>query len=234
MTKDLMNKIARTAGALYLIVVVTGIFSLVYVPSQIIVRGDALATVNNIVASELLFRLGIASLMINQIAFLLLPFVLYQLLQHVNRNVAVLMVALAVVSVPISMVSIVNRLDVLSLLSGAGYLDIFTTEQLHAQVMMSIKAYSNGILVTTIFWGLWLLPFGYLVFRSGFLPRILGILLMIGCFGILIDVFGRLLFPGYAETAISTYFAMSSSFGEIGICLWLLVMGARQRTALAT
>jgi hypothetical protein len=233
MTKDLINKIARTAGALYLIVVVTGIFSLVYVPSQITVQGDALATVNNIVASEPLFRLGIVSLMINQTAFLLLPFVLYQLLQRVNKNVAVLMVAFAVVSVPISMASIANRLDVLSLLSGAGYLETFTPGQLHAKVMLSLNAYSNGILVTTIFWGLWLLPFGYLVFKSGFLPKVLGILLMIGCFGILIDVFGRMLLPGYAETAISTYFEMSSSFGEIGICLWLLIFGVRKRAALA-
>lgn len=233
MTKDLINKIARTAGVLYLIVVVTGIFSLVYVPSQITVRGDALATVNNIVASEPLFRLGIVSLMINQTAFLLLPFVLFQLLQHVNKNVAVLMVAFAVVSVPISMASIANRLDVLSLLNGAGYLETFTTGQLHAKVMLSLNAYSNGILVTTIFWGLWLLPFGYLVFKSGFLPKVLGILLMIGCFGILIDVFGRMLLPGYAETAISTYFEMSSSFGEIGICLWLLIFGVRKRAALA-
>jgi len=114
MPKDLNNKIARTAGLLYLIVVVTGIFSLLHVPSQLIVPGDALATANNIAASEPLFRLGIASLMINQTAFLLLPFVLYQLLQQVNRNVAVLMVVCAVVSVPISMLSIANRLDVLS------------------------------------------------------------------------------------------------------------------------
>ncbi len=225
MTNDLMNKIARTAGVLYLTVVVTGIFSLVYVPSQITVRGDALATVNNIVAFEPLFRLGIVSLIINQIAFLLLPLVLYQLLQRVNKNVALLMVAFAVVSVPIAMTSIANRLGVLSLLSGADYLETFTPGQLHANVMLSLGAYSNGILVTTIFWGLWLLPFGYLVFRSGFLPKVLGILLMIGCFGILIDVFGRMLFPGYAATAISTVFEMSSSFGEIGICLWLLIFG---------
>lgn len=230
---DLKNKIARTAGVLYLIVVVTGIVSLIYVPSQLIVRGDALATVNNIAASESLFRLGIVSLMINQVAFLLLPFVLYCLLHRVNKNVAVLMVAFAVVSVPISMVSIANRLEVLSLLSGADYLQTFTQGQLHAGAMMSLNAYSNGILVTTFFWGLWLLPFGYLVFKSGFLPRILGILLMMGCFGILIDLFGRVLFPGYADTAISTIFEMSSSFGEIGICLWLLIFGVHTHNPLA-
>lgn len=230
MTKDPGNKIARTAGGLYLIVVVTGIFSLIYVPSQLTVQGNVLATVNNIIASESLFRLGIVSLIIDQIAFLLLPFVLYQLLQQINKKVAVLMVALAVVSVPIAMVSIAYRLDVLSLLSGAGYLETFTPAQLHAKVMLSLAAYSNGILVTSIFWGLWLLPFGYLVFKSGFLPRILGVLLMMGCFGELFDVFGTVLVPGYPETVISNFVALPSAFGEIGICLWLLIMGAGRNT----
>ncbi|MHB8911890.1 MAG: DUF4386 domain-containing protein [Lysobacter sp.] len=224
---DSNDKIARTAGLLYLLVVVTGLFSLLYVPSQLTVRGDALATVNNIVASEPLFRLGIASWMINQTAFLLLPFVLYRLLHRVNKNAAVLMVVFAVVSVPISMVGIVHRLDVLTLLSGAGYLETFTAGQLHAKVMLSLNAYGNGILVATIFWGLWLLPFGYLVFKSGFLPRILGMLLMVGCFGILIDVFGRMLFPGYTATAVSNFVELPSAFGEIGICLWLLISGVR-------
>ena len=225
---DSNNRIARTAGFLYLIVVITGIFSLVYVPSQITAKGDAPAIVNSIVASESLFRLGIASFMINQIAFLLLPLVLYQLLQQVHRNIAVLMVVFAVVSVPIAMAAIANKLEVLDLLAGAGHLQALPPGQLEAGVMLSLNAYSNGIFATTIFWGLWLLPFGYLVFKSGFLPRVLGILLIIGGFGILTDLFGRTLFPRYAETPISTFLEMSSSFGEIGICLWLLIFGARK------
>jgi hypothetical protein len=222
------KKIARTAGLLYLVVVVTGIFSLAYVPSQIIVPGDASATGSNIAASESLFRLGIVAGFICYTAFLLLPFALYKLLSPVGKNVAVLMVAFAVVSVPISFVNLFNKLDVLSLLSGADYLQAFTTEQLHAQVMLSLDAYRNGILVSQIFWGLWLFPFGYLVFKSGFLPRVLGILLMAGCFGYLIDVFGRALFPGYSETAIASFVTLPAAFGEIGTCLWLLIVGARE------
>lgn len=231
---DSNNKTARTAGLLYLIVVITGIFSLVYVPSQITGKGDAPAMVNSIVASESLFRLGIASFMINQSVFLLLPLVLYKLLQQVDRSIAVVMVVFAVVGVPIAMVSIANKLEVLDLLRGAGYLQALPSDQLQGEVMLSLNAYSNGIRATTIFWGLWLLPFGYLVFKSGFLPRILGILLIIGCFGILTDLFGSTFFPGYAGTAISTFFEMSSSFGEIGICLWLLIFGVRKRVALGT
>lgn len=222
-----MNKTARTAGLLYLIVVLTGIFSIAYVPSQITVRGDALATVSNITSSESLFRLGIVAGYMCYTAFLLLPFALYKLLSPVGKNIAVLMVAFAVVSVPISFVNLLNKLDILSLLSDADYLQAFTTEQLHAQVMLSLDAYSNGLLVSKIFWGLWLLPFGYLVFKSGFLPRVLGVLLMMGCFGYLIDFFGRALFPGYAEAIIARFVTLPASVGEIGTCLWLLTMGAR-------
>ena len=225
----MIEKTARTAGLLYLIVVVTGIFSLAYVPSQIMVQGDASATVGNIAASEPLFRLGIVAGFICYTAFLLLPFALYKLLSPVGKNAAVLMVAFAVVSVPISFVNLLNKLDALSLLSGANYLQAFTTEQLHARVMLSLDAYSNGLLVSEIFWGLWLLPFGYLVFKSGFLPKVLGILLMAGCFGYLIDFFGSVLFSGYAETTLANFATKPAALGEIGTCLWLLIMGARER-----
>ncbi len=91
--------------------------------------------------------------------------------------------------------------------------------------MLSLDAYRNGLLVSEIFWGLWLLPFGYLVFKSGFLPRILGILLMMGCFGYLIDFFGSALFPGYAASILASYATLPASLGEIGTCLWLLIVG---------
>ncbi len=219
-------RLARTAGLLYLIVVAAGIFSLAYVPSQTVVPGDAAATMGSITASAPLFRLGIVAGFICYIAFLLLPLVLHKLLSPVGKGAAALMVAFAVVSVPISFVNLLNKLDILSLLSGAEYLRVFTNEQLQAQVMLSLDAYRNGILVSKIFWGLWLLPFGYLVFKSGFLPRALGILLMAGCFGYLTDVFGRVLFPGYPETAMADFVTLPATVGEIGTCLWLLVMGA--------
>lgn len=224
---EMSRKTARIAGVLYLIVVATMMFSLAYVPSQIDVPGNALATFNNIVANESLFRLGIISGLAGYIAFLLLPLALYKLLQGVNRNAALLMVAFAVVSVPVSFVNMLHKFDVLTLLSGAEYLRAFTTEQLHAQAMSSLDAYNNGILVSKIFWGLWLLPFGYLVFKSGFLPRILGILLVLGCFGYLGDFLGRSLFPGYAETTIPRFITLPASLGEIGTCLWLLIVGIR-------
>ncbi len=219
---------ARIAGALYLVVVLTGFFSMIHVPSQVVVPGDASATVGNILASEPLFRSGIVAGLACHTAFLLLPFVLYRLLGHAGKDIAVLMVAFAVASVPASFVILLNRLDVLSLLDNAGYLQAFTPEQLHAQVMLSLDAYRNGILVSEIFWGLWLLPFGYLVFKSGCLPRVLGILLMMGCFGYLINFSGKMFVPGYAETNIAAFVSLPSGLGEIGTCLWLLIVGVRE------
>lgn len=223
---DSNNRTARVAGLLYLIDVVMGIFSLIYVPSHISGHGDASATVKNIVASESLFRLGIAVGLVSDVVFLLLPLVLYKLLSPVNKSAAVLMVAFAVIYVPIGFVAVANQLDILSLLNGDTYQQAFTPDQLHARVMSLMDAYDNRILVSEIFWGLWLLPFGYLVFKSSFLPKILGIFLMLGCFSYLISFFMQILFP---HQTVPGFVMWPATFGEIGICLWLLIMGVRKK-----
>ncbi len=223
------NPTARLAGLIYLVVVLTGIFSLAYVPGQLIVWDDAATTFDQISASEPLFRLEIVSGVVCYIAFLLLPLVLYRLLRSVNETYARLMVALAVVSVPLSLVNLQNKLAVLSLTSGDSYLNALSPEQLQAQVMFYLNQYDQGILLVSVFWGLWLLPFGYLVFRSGFLPKVLGILLMLGCLGYLTNFLGNSLVPGYSALGISSYVRMPATLGEIGTCLWLLIVGVRKR-----
>ena len=219
------SKISKLAGALYLVVVVTGIFSLMYVPSQITVSGDTHATMDNIVAHDSLFRAGIAAFLLKQVAFLLLPLVLFKLLRPVNHNIAVLMVALAVVSVPIALVSLVNRLDALDILNGY-FGQALAPAELQSQAMLSLNAYGNGLLVTTLFWGLWLLPFGYLVIRSGLLPKILGVFLVLGGIGYVAQVFWQILVP---NTSFPDIVLLPAAVGEIGICLWLLVVGVRKR-----
>lgn len=222
-----LDKTARTAGLLYLVVVLTGIFSLAYVPSQITMHGEASAIASSVADSKQLFRLGIVASCVCYTAFLMLPFALYRLLRPVGRNAAVLMVAFAVASVPISFVNLLNKLNALSVLTNAGNLQGFTTQQVEDMVMLSLDAYGNGLLISELFWGLWLLPFGYLVFKSGFIPKVLGILLMAGCFGYLIDFFASVLVPGYADTIAASIATKPAALGEIGICLWLLVFGAR-------
>lgn len=224
---NLNKKTGRIAGLLYLIVVATGIFNLAYVPSKLIVQGNAATTFNNIVANETLFRLGILSGLICYTAFLLLPLVLYKLLNPVNKTYAVLMVVFAVVSIPISFINIGNKFSVLTLISKADFLKRLEVDKLQEQVLFYLHLYSNGNQIASIFWGLWLLPFGYLVYKSEFIPKILGVLLMFGCFGYLIDFIGGFLFPNYDKTIISTFITKPGSIGEIGICLWLLIIGTK-------
>lgn len=224
------KRTARIAGLLYLIVVLTGMFSLAYVPSQINAGDDAAATVRNLIAHESLFRLGIVAGLVCYTAFLLLPLALYKLLSPYGRQWALAMVAFAVVSVPLAIVATLNKFEALSLLSGADHLQAFSAEALQAQVMLALDAYGDGLLATQIFWGLWLLPFGVLVYKSGILPRLLGVLLVLGCFGYLIDFTGRMLFPGYVEAGVGGFVRLPAALGEIGTCLWLLVMGAREKS----
>jgi hypothetical protein len=224
------SKLARLAGLLYLIVVVFGVYRLVYVPSQIIVHDDMHATINHIVASEFLFRSGIASALVEQVAFLFLPLVLFRLLHTVDKPMAVLMVVLVIVSVSIALAGLSYQLDVLALVSEAQHGQVSAPGQLELLVKQSFNAYDNGLLITELFWGLWLFPFGYLVFKSGLLPKILGVFLMIGCFSYVGEVFGSILFAHYSATVISIYIRLPAAVGEIGTCLWLLLMGVRRPT----
>lgn len=219
------NKTARIAGLLYLILVISGITNLMYIPSKLIVWESAAETLENIMNSEMLFRLGIVSGIITFLTFLLLPLVLYRLLFEVNKMYAALMVIFAVISVPISFVNMLNKFSVLTLIGKANYLKDLDVSEIQLQVMFYLDSYNNGIEISQIFWGLWLFPFGYLVYKSGFLPKVLGILLMAGCFGYLITFFGGFLSPNFHKTAVSTIVGLPASIGEIGICLWLLIMG---------
>lgn len=216
----------RLAGGIYLMLVLTGIFNLIYVPSKLIVWSDASATVANISEFNFLFRAGITVGIISYVIYLLLPLVFFDIFKNVNRRFAVLMVALAVVSVPVSLFNMVDKVNVLTLLSDANYLSTLSAEQIQTKVMLLLKSYSNGIAVVQIFWGLWLFPLGYLIFKSAYLPRILGILLMLGCFGYLTRFFAHFLFP---EVDIPSIVSKPASIGEIGTCVWLLIMGIKEK-----
>jgi hypothetical protein len=219
---------ARTAGFLYLILAVTGGFSMLYVPS-LIVPGNAAATANNIVAYESLFRLGVVSGLICQVVFVFLVLVLYQLFKGVNNTHAVLMVALVVAAVPVAFLNMLNQLAALHVLSGADYLRAFGTDQLNALVMLFLDLHSQGLLIVEIFWGLWLLPLGLLVLKARFMPGFIGVLLIVGFLGYLIDFLTRLLFPSY--TAIVSPIAGASKFGELAMILWLLIKGVKRQQA---
>ena len=130
------------------------------------------------------------------------------------------MVILALIGIPIAMLNVQNQFAALALLSGADYLTAFNADQLHAQAMTFLKLQETGVNIAQIFWGVWLLPLGYLVYTSGFLPRILGGLLIIGGFGYVIDSLGVFLFPNY-----DAVIAQFTFVGEVLLPLWLLIKG---------
>jgi hypothetical protein len=213
-----INKTARLAGFLYLLVSLLAIFGILYVPPRLIVPGDAATTAQNLMASESLFRLAIVSDLLASIVMMLVVLVLYKLLKSVNKNMALLMVIFLLVAVPIAMLNKLTQFAALQLLSGADDLTLFTTEQLQALALLFLRLHDHGSSIAFIFWGLWLFPLGYLVFKSGFLPRILGVLLMIACIGYLVDSFA--IFLGY-EVSIG----MFTGWGEVLFLLWLLIKG---------
>jgi hypothetical protein len=217
----------RFAGLLYVLASIPGVFALIYVPSKLIVHGDATATANNIAASETLFRLGIAADLICQAGFIFVALALYQLLKGVNQRRASLMVTLIVVSIPIAFLNELNAIAALLLVRGAGFLSIFDKPQRDALAMLFLNLHGYGFDVAGIFWGLWLFPLGLLVYRSGFLPRVLGVVLMVNCFAYPVNSFTSLVLPQYE--AIISRWTSPLQFGEVVFMLWLLIVGAKPK-----
>lgn len=223
------NKTARVAGLIYVIMAITGVISILYVPLKLVVWSDGNATVQNIIESESLYRIGILVGLFTNLLFLVLPFVLYRLLESVNKTIAGLMVLFAVISVPVTLVALGSKFDVLSILQSIESVGELETEQLQSAVMASLYTSKNLTFVATVFWGLWLFPFGWLVYNSGFLPKFFGVFLMMGCFGYLIEFVALTLWPdGYSTSGISNFIHIPSAIGEIGIAFWLLIRGVKE------
>ena len=222
----------RFAGVLYVLMSLVGFFALGYVPKHVIVAGNAAATANNILASEGLFRLGIAGNLIGQAGFIFVALALYDLLKGVNRQHASLMVTLIVVSIPIAFVNELNAIAALVLVRGADSLSILGKPQRDALAMLFIELHNRGFSVAEIFWGLWLFPLGLLVYRSRFLPRFLGVWLgLAGLAWLTLSLTGILL-PQYQD---NVYRISQPAFhGEMALMLWLVIKGARPPALNAT
>jgi hypothetical protein len=220
------KKQARVAGLWYLLLGITAPIGLVYVPSKLIVSGDATATADRIRASASLLRIGIASELFHQVIGIFLVLALYRLFKAVNKRHAVLMVILgALVSVPIVFLNVLNEIAALVLVSGASFLSVFDKRQLDALAYLFLRLHRQGLEVAAIFWGLWLFPFGMLVIRSRFIPRVLGVLLMIAGVAYLASSFTSLVLPRYDH--IVGQYAMILEIGELPIIFWLLIWGAK-------
>src|SRR5438876_6081300 len=220
-----LKKSARIAGAIYLSMVITGPFALIYVPNKLIMRGNAAATADNILAHETMFRLAILADLIGAVIFICLAIALYKLLSGVSKTWAGLMVAFVLVSAAVGFLNTLNNIAALTLFRGADFLAVFDKPQRDALGYLFIRLHSQGNLINEIFWGLWLFPFGLLVFRSGFLPRFLGVWLMVNCFAWVVLSITALFFPLYYDVAFRM--AQPILFGELAIMLWLLIKGAK-------
>jgi hypothetical protein len=224
-----INKTARMAGLFYLIYILASIMADFF---GHFVFADASATVNHIMTHPLQFRIGVVISMFAYVLFLLAAWYLYNLLKPVNKNSALLFLLLNLGGFAILVYSHLNLISSLILLSGADYLKIFQPDQLQAQATLFINLYKTGSTIAQIPFGVWLLPLGYLVFKSGFLPKILGILLIIDCFGLLIYVCQRFLFPEYSIIAYPCW--IMGFIAEVSLTLWLLIKGVKgQKPALA-
>ena len=223
---DSLRKTARIAGIFYLGMAITGVFGLMYVPSTLYVTGDANATAENIRGNEMLFRSGIVSNLACQILFIFLVLQLYKLFKSVNQSRARLMVGLVIASVPVAFLNIINQSIALLLVSDAGFLSVFHKAETNAMLMLFLKLHNEGIAVAEIFWGLWLFPFGQLVYHSGFIPRIFGVLLIINFIAYMISSLTYLLFPQYHDV-VANAMIVPQSVGEFAMLFWLLIKGVR-------
>lgn len=218
--------LARIAGLLYLIVIICGIFAEKYVRFTLVDLNDSAVTAQNIGNQEFLFRMGFVADLIMQLAYFLLPVVLYQLLKKTSKELAGLMVLSVTVAVAIMCINMLNHYAPLLLLNHNIYTSAFSTEQINNSVSFYLEMHNKGYHIAQLFFGLWLLPLGYLVFKSERFPKIIGILLIVGCFGYLTDFLIYFLCPENS-IALSEYITAPVDLGEFSLCLYLLIKGVK-------
>ena len=222
-----LQKNARVAGWLYFMLTALGVMNLMYVPAKLFVKGNAAATAHNILGSESLFRFSIASSLVSVVIFMFLVLALYRLFKEVDQPLAAGMVILVLVQVPIGFVDAVNQLAVLVLLRGADFLTVFDQPHREALAMLFLNLSEQMTIVSEIFWGLWLFPLGLLTYRSGFLPRFLGIWLLINGIAYLVMSFTGMMAPQSLKFVSKITFPLL--FGEMAFMLWLVIRGARTK-----
>ena len=215
-----LRKAAIISGYGLLIMTIFAIFADFFVFQNLIIKGNATATANNIMANEMQFRSGIFGFLIVIICDVVVALTLYVFLKPVNKSLSLLAAWFRLVYATIFGIALVNYSNVLQLLSGSAYLKVFETTKLHAMAMLSINSFSDVWAIGFVFFGLHLAILGYLVFRSNYIPRILGLLLIVAGLGYLIDNFGKFLFPNY-DMVIS----MVTGWGELLFMFWLLFKG---------
>jgi hypothetical protein len=222
-----IGKNARLAGLIYLLVIAIAPFRLIYIPGQLFVDANAAATVGNIATHEMLFRMGIVGDLLTGAISLFLTFTLYRLFKDVSKTGALLMLMLGFMDTPLYFFNVLNDAAALVLAHGADFLSGFDKVQRDGLAMLFLRLHGQMVLAAEIFWGLWLFPLAFLVFRSGFLPRVLAVWLTINGFAYLAISLVGLLMPQYNDALANI--AFPCQLGEVAFMLWILIIGARPR-----
>ncbi|MFF5210093.1 DUF4386 domain-containing protein [Streptosporangium sp. NPDC000396] len=218
------QRLARTAGVFWLIVGIFAFFA-VYSRDEVYVPGDAIATARNVAANTGLVHNGFVADLVQATFFVFTAMALYLLLKHVNKNVARAMVTFVAISVAIMCLNLVHQLGALLVATDTAYASTLGAQGSGALVLLMLDLQHYGVLIAQIFFGLWLLPLGYLVLASRMFPRVLGVLLVIGCAGYLVDTSTRLLLPNLGTT-LTPFLTAPAAVAEIAMLLWLIVKGA--------
>ena len=216
----------RVAGLWYLLLVLGGPLRLIYIPNKLFVHGDAAATAANIAAHPLLFRFGMASDLLGAVVLIFLVLAFYRLFKGVDQQLAVLLVISGgIMPALINFVNVVTDAGALMVAQGPDFLSTFDKPQRDALVMLFVRLHHHQIVAAEILWGLWLFPMGALAYKSGFLPRFIGVWLIVNGVAYVVLSLTGLFFPEYQDKVF--LYSQPALFGELSIMLWLVIKGAR-------
>ncbi|MGA8576323.1 MAG: DUF4386 domain-containing protein [Candidatus Cybelea sp.] len=217
---------ARLAGVAYLITVLTGLFAEVGVRGRLIDYGNAAATAQNILGSESFYRWGFAADIVGGAAYVVVTLLLYELLKPVSRSLSLLAAFFSLVGIAIGCLAALGHLAPLLLLKDA-YMAPFGTSQAQAMALLALKLHARGYWISLVFFGFYELVLGYLIFKSSFFPRALGVLVGLAGAAFLVNSFALFLSPPVGN-ALNVYMLALDGIGEISLMLWLLVMGVNE------
>ncbi len=226
-----MKTNARAAGLLYLIIIVCGLFSEMFVRSTIIVPGDAAATVGHIMANPFLYRIGFVSDLIMVMSDVGVALLFYLLLKPVNPGLSLLAAFFRLAQATVLGINLLNYFMPVLLLENAGYLASFSADQIHSLALLFLNAHTYGYLISGVFFGISCVILGHLIFKSGYFPKWLGILIVAAGFSYLIDCFTNFLFPAYASTSELLVVTVAVA-SELSLCLYLLIKGVKRSALL--
>jgi len=226
-----IKKAARYAGLCYLVLIISGLIGIAYIPNQIFTADDLASNLNNIQTHSQLYRFGMFAQVVCFLTYLVLPLLLFRLLAHINKSCATVMVILVLVSIPLSLGSVVCQYTLLKVLVAPNFAGVNANTLFSVQLLISQS--NSALFLAQLFWGAWLIPLGWLIARSDLLPSWLGVLLILGGGSYLIKVVATLVWPEFSDWVWAGKITLVATLAEFSTCLWLL-LGVRSKSVLSS